>query len=109
MGQLNGRVCEEMSVDKQTGRHMVRLNPADPASMWKKIKPENLVPVSAPSAPTRDTALSSDRCKMCWTTAEERTRLGRVMPFLLSTGPLDASACPSCGRLSSPRGPVPAG
>jgi len=103
--QLNGRICEEMSLDTPTGRYLVRLSPSDPPPQWKKLRLENLEPIGAP-AQTGDAALTSDRCRTCWTTAEERTRLGMVMPFLMSTGPLDA--CPSCSRLSSPRGPPPA-
>lgn len=104
--QLNGRVCEEMSLDSPTGRYVVRLSHSDPPSQWKKIRPENLEPAGA-SAQAGGAAIAADRCRTCWTTAEERTRLALVMPFLMSTSPLDA--CPSCGRLPSPRGPPPAG
>merc|ERR1712183_427295 len=103
--QLNGQTCQRMPVDKSTGRHIVRLSATDPQPAWKKLKPENLKGITAEPAAEAGyhNDMNSERCRTCWTTAEERTRLGAVMPFLLSTGPLDS--CPSCGRLPAAAGP----
>jgi len=39
--QLNGRPAEVRGLDERTGRLMLRLDPQDEASKWKKVKPEN--------------------------------------------------------------------
>merc|ERR1712124_237027 len=69
---LNGKPCQRMSVDKSTGRHVVRLSPSDPQPAWKKLKPENLKSILKEPASNDASLTTSDRCHACWTTAEER-------------------------------------